>query len=61
VPERARRHLEALKALRNELERVKAEADALIDRVAADLNRVERDVSRPSEPPEPQDPPDSSA
>jgi hypothetical protein len=54
MSERAKARLKSLAVVRAELERVKADADDLIDRISADLARAERETAnapRPSKAP----------
>jgi hypothetical protein len=44
MPDRVKKRLESLEQLRAELERVRAQADELHDRVIHELHRVELDV-----------------
>jgi hypothetical protein len=46
VPETARKHLQSLKELREQLESTKAQTDALIQQVEADLQRELPDTVR---------------
>jgi hypothetical protein len=44
MPDRAKKRLEVLEHLRAELERVRAQADELHDRIISELHRVEADL-----------------
>ena len=44
MPDRAKKRLESLEQLRAELDRVRAQADELHDRIVSELHRVEAEV-----------------
>ena len=44
MPEHAKKRLESLERLRAELDRVRAQADELHERIVTELHRVEADV-----------------